>query len=101
MMASGGHIRRYERIPASGELAFSLSRIELGQKRDISSKAEIVNASEGGLCIKTSTVLEVGNILTIELSGQKHQAMVKWVIREEGIYIAGLMFIPKGTKTRI
>lgn len=95
MVAGGWHTRKEARIPASGELNFSLSRIELGQKRDISSKAEIINTSEGGLCIKTTTALEVGNILNFEYKGQKYQAMVKWVLREEGIYIAGIMFLKK------
>lgn len=82
MVVGGWHKRKEERIPASGELNFSLSRIELGQKRDISSKAEIINCSEGGLCIKTSTALEVGNILNFEYKGQKYQAMVKWAERK-------------------
>ncbi len=93
MVAGGWHTRKDERIPTSGELPFSLSRVELGKKVDVSSKAEIVNYSEGGLCIKTSIPLEVGNILRFELKGQKYQAMVKWVLREEGIYIAGIMFL--------
>jgi|GEM_PF-2791494 len=99
MVIIGKHIRRYERIPASGEFLFSFSRIELGQRKEINSKAEILNTSEGGLCIKTATPLEVGNILNFEFSGQKRQAMVKWVMREEGFYIAGIMFINSRTKT--
>ncbi len=95
MLAGGFSTRRYERFPFSGELVFSLSRIELGQRREVSSKAEIVNTSEGGLCIKTTLPLEVGNILTFNFQGKKEQAMVKWVLREEGIYIAGLMFLKK------
>lgn len=93
--AGGWHTRRHERIPESGEFIFSLSRIELGQKKDISSKAEIINSSEGGLCIKTATALEVGNILSFEYKNKKYQAMVKWVLREDGIYIAGVMFLKK------
>lgn len=95
MVAGGWHTRKQERIPASGELSFSLSRIELGKKREVTSKAEIINTSEGGLCIKTQTPLEVGNILNFEYRGRKEQAMVRWVLREEGVYIAGLMFIIK------
>lgn len=95
MVAGGWHTRKEERIPASGELNFFLSRIELGQRREVSSRAEIINTSEGGLCIKTPTALEVGNILNLEYKGQKYQAMVKWVLREEGIYIAGIMFLKK------
>ncbi|MCX7794542.1 MAG: PilZ domain-containing protein [Thermodesulfovibrionales bacterium] len=95
MVAGGWHTRKYERVPAGGEINFSLSRIELGHKKDIFSRAEIINSSEGGLCIKTQTPLEVGNILNFEYRGNKEQAMVKWVIREEGIYIAGIMFLKK------
>ncbi len=99
MVSSDKHIRRYERIPASGEFPFSLSRIELGQRKEVNSKAEILNTSEGGLCIKTPIPLEVGNILNFEFSGQKRQAMVKWVLREEGFYIAGIMFINSRART--
>ncbi len=97
-MVAGRPIRRHERIPSSGELPFSFSRIELGVKKEVSAKAEIVNTSEGGLCLKTTTPLEIGNVITFEPSGKRRQAMVKWVLREEGMYIVGVMFLNQSIK---
>ncbi len=85
--------RRYPRYLVSEEVCFVAPMVEMGRLRETGGKAEVVDRSIGGMCIKTVFPIEVGQVLRFTNQAEERRAVVKWVIKESSYRIAGLKFL--------
>ncbi len=94
--------RMYQREYASGTVAFKafLGNNEYYKShfkdynpgsKYLNGEADLVDKSYGGMQIKTVIPLEKGAILEVN-SPEEQMAMVRWVVKQNEFYYAGLMY---------
>ncbi len=80
--------RKAPREPILENVTFSLNIHEFLETKRVEAEADIINKSEGGLCLKTPFPLEPGHVLIIN---NNEIGLVRWSRRVDSHYIAGII----------
>jgi len=88
--------RRFTRVTYNAQLNFTILSTQDAQLQKISASGTIINASDAGIGLMTSYLLQPGHVLEWDDEHRKgflHIALVKWAQQQEGLCRAGLMFV--------
>lgn len=84
------NVRRYERKPYSQTIDYSLSVSGSKERKWLQLKGKAVNISEAGICIQTDYPLETGNMLWFEGGIEEKAGFVRWCMKFDNTYRAGI-----------
>jgi extracellular factor (EF) 3-hydroxypalmitic acid methyl ester biosynthesis protein len=91
--------RRYDRKPYTETIDYSMSVPEARDRKWLNLKARAVNLSERGLCIQTDFALSPGNMLWFNSGLEEKAGFVKWALKSDSGYRAGIELDGKHIKT--
>jgi extracellular factor (EF) 3-hydroxypalmitic acid methyl ester biosynthesis protein len=91
--------RRYERKPYAETIDYSMSVPEARDRKWLNLKARAVNISEAGLCIHTDFALSPGDMLWFNSGLEEKAGFVKWALKSDSGYKAGIELDGKHIKT--
>jgi hypothetical protein len=84
--------RKHQRMPCSKVVHYSVSIFYDWELRS-GLVADIVDISEGGIGIRTSFPVSVGNVLRFEEDFQKKKGIVKWAEKDAYKYRSGVKYL--------
>jgi extracellular factor (EF) 3-hydroxypalmitic acid methyl ester biosynthesis protein len=91
--------RKYERRSYNEMIDYSISVPETRERKWLNLKATALNISQGGLCIHTDFALSPGDMLWFNSGLQEKAGFVRWALKSDTGYRAGIELDGKHIKT--
>ncbi len=88
--------RRFERKPCDDSLEFTVLHMDISDLKRVRSNGKMIDSSEGGICLVTEFPLQSGHVLEWHDKhdkGHLHIGLVKWSLKQNSNYRAGLALI--------